>query len=84
MEIRVLRYFLEIARQGSMTAAGETLHVSQSALSRQMKELEDEPEALPPGQPEPVSDRGGDSPAEPCGGHCGHGGQNRRRIRCHG
>lgn len=42
MEIRVLRYFLEIARQGSMTAAGETLHVSQSALSRQMKELEDE------------------------------------------
>lgn len=42
MEIRVLRYFLEIARQGSMTAAGETLHVSQSALSKQMKELEEE------------------------------------------
>ena len=42
MEIRVLRYFLEIAREGSMTAAAEVLHVSQSALSRQMKELEDE------------------------------------------
>lgn len=42
MEIRVLRYFLEIARQGSMTAASETLHVSQSALSKQMKELEEE------------------------------------------
>ena len=40
MEIRVLRYFLEIAREGSMTAAAEVLHVSQSALSKQMKELE--------------------------------------------
>lgn len=42
MEIRVLRYFVEIARQGSMTAAAEALHVSQPALSRQMKELEKE------------------------------------------
>ena len=42
MEIRVLRYFLEIAREGSMTAAAETLHVSQSALSKQMKDLEEE------------------------------------------
>lgn len=42
MEIRVLRYFIEIAREGSMTAAAEVLHVSQSALSKQMKELEDE------------------------------------------
>ena len=40
MEIRVLRYFLEIAKEGSMTAAAETLHVSQSALSKQMKDLE--------------------------------------------
>ena len=42
MEIRVLRYFIEIAREGSMTAAAEVLHVSQSALSKQMKDLEDE------------------------------------------
>ena len=42
MEISVLRYFLEIARKESMTAAAEVLHVSQSALSKQMKELEDE------------------------------------------
>ena len=40
IEIRVLRYFLEIAKEGSMTAAAETLHVSQSALSKQMKDLE--------------------------------------------
>lgn len=42
MEIRVLRYFLEIAREGSMTSAAEVLHVSQSALSKQMKDLENE------------------------------------------
>lgn len=40
MEFRVLRYFLEIAREGSMTRAAETLHVSQPTLSKQMKELE--------------------------------------------
>lgn len=40
MEIRVLRYFLEIAREGNMTRAAETLHVSQPTLSKQMKELE--------------------------------------------
>lgn len=40
MEIRVLRYFLEIAREGNMTRAAEILHVSQPTLSKQMKELE--------------------------------------------
>ena len=42
MEIRVLRYFLEIARAGNMSRAAETLHVSQPALSKQMKDLEQE------------------------------------------
>ena len=42
MEIRALRYFLEIAREGNMSRAAESLHVSQPALSRQMKELETE------------------------------------------
>lgn len=42
MEIRVLRYFIQIARESSMTRAAEYLHVSQSALSKQMKELEKE------------------------------------------
>lgn len=42
MEIRVLRYFLEIARESSMYRAAEILHVSQPTLSKQMKELESE------------------------------------------
>ncbi len=40
MEIRVLRYFLEIARTGNMSRAAEALHVSQPTLSKQIKELE--------------------------------------------
>lgn len=42
MEIRVLRYFLEIAREGNMSRAAEALHVSQPTLSKQMKDLEQE------------------------------------------
>lgn len=42
MEIRILRYFLEIAREENMTRAAEILHVSQPTLSKQMKELEQE------------------------------------------
>ncbi len=42
MEIRVLRYFVEIAREENMTSAAEILHISQPTLSKQMKELETE------------------------------------------
>lgn len=42
MEIRVLRYFVETAREGSMTAASFKLHVTQPTLSKQIKELEEE------------------------------------------
>lgn len=42
MEIRVLRYFLEIAREGNMTRAAERLHVTQPTLSKQIKDLEQE------------------------------------------
>lgn len=41
MDINILRHFLTIAREGSMTAAAETLHISQPTLSIQMKQLED-------------------------------------------
>ena len=34
MEIRVLRYFMEIAREENMTKAAEQLHISQPALSK--------------------------------------------------
>lgn len=42
MEIRVLQYFLTIAREESISKAAEVLHITQPTLSRQMKELEDE------------------------------------------
>lgn len=42
MEFRVLRYFLTVAREGSMTAAADFLHVTQPTLSRQLKDLEQE------------------------------------------
>ena len=42
MEIRVLRYFLETAREGNMTKAAERLFISQPTMSKQLKELENE------------------------------------------
>ncbi|WP_312098245.1 LysR family transcriptional regulator [Niallia sp.] len=40
MEFRVLRYFLHVAREGSITKAADFLHVTQPTLSRQLKDLE--------------------------------------------
>ena len=40
MELRVLRYFIEIVNDKSITSAAEKLHISQSTLSRQIKDLE--------------------------------------------
>lgn len=42
MEFRVLRYFLAVAREGSITGAANQLNVTQPTLSRQMKDLEQE------------------------------------------
>lgn len=42
MEIRVLRYFLEVAELGSASAAAKRLHLTQPTLSRQLRDLESE------------------------------------------
>ena len=42
MDIRVLQYFLAVAREESITRAAETLRMTQPPLSRHLKDLEDE------------------------------------------
>jgi DNA-binding transcriptional LysR family regulator len=42
MELRVLQYFLAVAREQSISGAAEFLHLSQPTLSRQLKDMEDE------------------------------------------
>jgi DNA-binding transcriptional LysR family regulator len=42
MEIRVLQYFLAVAREQSISGAAESLHISQPTLSRQIKDMEEE------------------------------------------
>lgn len=42
MELRVLRYFLAVAREENITKSAALLHVTQPTLSRQLMQLEDE------------------------------------------
>ena len=42
MELRVLNYFLAIAREESFTKAAQQLHITQPTLSRQIAQLEEE------------------------------------------
>ena len=42
MHASVLKYFVEVARCGSVRKASETLHVAASAVNRQILKLEEE------------------------------------------
>ena len=42
MEMRLLRYFLEAANEGSITRAAQNLHITQPSLSRQLAQLEED------------------------------------------
>lgn len=42
MELRVLQYFLAVAKEQNISAAAQSLHLTQPTLSRQLKDLEEE------------------------------------------
>ena len=42
MELRVLEYFIIVAKEGNITRAAERLHITQPTLSRQLSDLEKE------------------------------------------
>ena len=42
MDVRILRYFLAVAREENITRAAESLHIAQPSLSKQLMELEQE------------------------------------------
>lgn len=42
MDLRALRYFIEVVRQNGFTRAAETLHVTQPTISKMVRSLEDE------------------------------------------
>jgi len=42
VDVQALRYFVEVARQGGFTRASQTLHVTQPAISKMVKALEEE------------------------------------------
>ncbi|MDD1405832.1 LysR family transcriptional regulator [Limosilactobacillus reuteri] len=41
MEVRVLRYFIEVVQERNISNAAKRLHISQPTLSRQLMDLEE-------------------------------------------
>ena len=82
MEIRVLQYFLAVAREGTVVAAAESLHLTQPTLSRQLRDLEDElgKKLFEKAQLFDFTDPGGRPAAGPGGGSDLHGGQDRTGV----
>ncbi|HBM8856410.1 TPA: LysR family transcriptional regulator, partial [Enterococcus faecium] len=42
MDIRILTYFLAVAREKNISRAAKSLHITQPTLSKQLKDLEEE------------------------------------------
>lgn len=42
MDIRVMKYFVAVAKEENITRAAESLHITQPSLSKQLIELENE------------------------------------------
>lgn len=42
LDIRLMEYYLAVIREGNISAAAEALHISQPALSRQIRDLEEQ------------------------------------------
>ncbi len=65
MDIRVLQYFLAVAREESITKAAEALQMTQPPLSRQLKDLEEElgKTTAHPGKQKGHTNRGRDAAA---------------------
>ena len=75
MELRVLKYFLSVARNENISKAAEELHLTQPTLSRQLSELEEElgTRLFVRGKKAYYFDRGWNFPQGESQGNCGTG-----------
>ena len=84
MDIRVLRYFLVVAREESFSRAADALYLSQPTLSRQIREMEEELGVQlltrDAHQPKRAADPGGYAVAAARPGDRGSDGQDEGRV----